>query len=145
MPVRENVVIRTVSRLAVPFIQVFALYVIVHGASGAGGGFQGGVVFAASFVLMVIAFGLGSVRKRIDNRGFMICSVLGIFAYAGIGFLCLLFAGNYLEYGAIEAALGIPHLHGLLIDVVEAGIGINVMAVMTSIIYDIAEQRGKSL
>jgi len=36
----ESVVIRTVARIAVPFIQVFALYVIVHGALGAGGGFQ---------------------------------------------------------------------------------------------------------
>ncbi|GAA5263354.1 MnhB domain-containing protein [Methanocalculus sp.] len=134
----ENVVIRTVSRLAVPFIQIFALYVIVHGASGAGGGFQGGVVFAASFILMIIAFGMANVRRRIDNRGIMWLSVIGISIYAGIGFLALLMAGNFLEYAAIEAALGIPHLHGILIDLVEAGIGIAVMAAMVSIIYDIA-------
>lgn len=134
----ENVVIRTVSRLAVPFIQVFALYVIVHGASGAGGGFQGGVVFAASFILMIIAFGMANVRRRIDNRGIMWLSVIGIAIYAGIGFLALLMGGNFLEYAAIEAALGIPHFHGILIDLVEAGIGIAVMAAMVSIIYDIA-------
>lgn len=134
----ENVVIRTVSRLAVPFIQIFALYVIVHGASGAGGGFQGGVVFAASFILMIIAFGMPNVRRRIDNRGIMWLSVIGITLYAGIGFLALLMGGNFLEYAAIEAALGIPHLHGILIDLVEAGIGIAVMAAMVSIIYDIA-------
>ncbi len=134
----ENVVIRTVSRLAVPFIQIFALYVIVHGASGAGGGFQGGVVFAASFILMIIAFGMANVRRRIDNRGIMWLSVIGISIYAGIGFLALLMGGNFLEYAAIEAALGIPHLHVILIDLVEAGIGIAVMAAMVSIIYDIA-------
>jgi len=134
----ENVVIRTVSRLAVPFIQVFALYVIVHGASGAGGGFQGGVVFAASFILMFIAFGISNVRRRIDNRGIMWLSVIGISIYAGIGFLALLMGGNFLEYAAIETALGIPHFHGILIDLVEAGIGITVMAAMVSIIYDIA-------
>lgn len=134
----ENVVIRTVSRLTVPFIQVFALYVIVHGASGAGGGFQGGVVFAASFILMIIAFGMANVRRRIDNRGIMWLSVIGIAIYAGIGFLALLMGGNFLEYAAIEAALGIPHFHGILIDLVEAGIGIAVMAAMVSIIYDIA-------
>lgn len=134
----ENVVIRTVSRLAVPFIQIFALYVIVHGASGAGGGFQGGVVFAASFILMIIAFGMPNVRRRIDNRGIMWLSVIGITLYAGIGFLALLMGGNFLEYAAIEAALGIPHLHGILIDLVEAGIGIAVMAAMVSIIFDIA-------
>jgi len=140
----ENVVIRTVSRLAVPFIQIFALYVIVHGASGAGGGFQGGVVFATSFILMIIAFGMSNVRRRINNRGIMWLSVIGITIYAGIGFLALLMAGNFLEYAAIEAVLGIPHFHGILIDLVEAGIGIAVMAAMVSIIYDIAGKEEES-
>lgn len=141
---RENVVIRTVARVAVPFIQVYALYVIVHGALGAGGGFQGGVVFAASFILMVVAFGLPYVRRRFNYKWIVLCSVLGITIYATIGLLCLIPAGNYLEYGAIEAALGIPHLHGYLLDAVEVGIGITVMAVMTSIIYDMADKGGES-
>ncbi|MCK9298715.1 MAG: hypothetical protein M0P21_07100 [Methanoculleus sp.] len=141
---RENVVIRTVSRLAVPFIQVFALYVIVHGALGAGGGFQGGVVFASSFILMIVAFGLNSVRKRLSNKWIVVYSVLGITIYAGIGLLCLFMGGNYLEYGVIEAILGIPHLHGYLLDAVEIGIGITVMAVMTSILCDMADKGGES-
>lgn len=141
---KENVVIRTVTRILVPFIQVFGLYVIVHGAAGAGGGFQGGVAFAASFILIMIAFGAAEVRRRIDNRGIMCYSVIGICIYCGIGLLCLLYAGNFLELNVIEAALGIPHLHGILIDIVEAGIGITVMAVMISIIYDMAGGGGES-
>jgi multicomponent Na+:H+ antiporter subunit B len=141
---RENVGSRTVSRLAVPFIQVFALYVIVHGALGAGGGFQGGVVFASSFILMIVAFGLASVRKRLSNKWIVVYSVLGITIYAGIGLLCLFMGGNYLEYGVIEAILGIPHLHGYLLDAVEIGIGITVMAVMTSILCDMADKGGES-
>ena len=139
---RENVVIRTVSRLSIPFIQIFALYVIVHGASGAGGGFQGGVVFASSFILLLIAFGLSGVRSRISVRGTRVFAATGIFIYAGIGLLCILYSGNFLGYAAIESALGIPHLHALLIDLVEAGIGITVMAVMTSIILDFADKEG---
>ena len=141
---RENVVIRTVSRLSIPFIQLFSLYVIVHGASGAGGGFQGGVVFAASFILMLIAFGLSGIRSRISEKGTLVLAVTGVFIYAGIGLLCIFFSGNYLAYAAIESALGIPHLHGLLIDIVEAGIGVTVMAVMTSIILDFADKEGGS-
>ncbi len=141
---RENVVIRTVSRLSVPFIQVFALYVIVHGAVGAGGGFQGGVVFAASFIMMFIAFGLSGVEKRLGKKWLMIYSVIGVAIYAGIGFLCLAAGGNYLEYGAVESALGVAHLHGYLIDVVEMGIGITVMAVMVSIISDISDRGGEA-
>ena len=47
----RNVIVETVSRVMIPFIQLFALYVIIHGASGPGGGFQGGVIFAASIIL----------------------------------------------------------------------------------------------
>ena len=141
---RRNVIIKTVSRFLVPFIQVYALYVIVHGALGAGGGFQGGVVFAASFILMIIAFGLTCVRERFGYRWIVMLSALGITIYATIGLLCLIPGGNYLEYGSIEAALGIPHLHGYLIDAVEIGIGMTVMAIMTSIIYDIGDTGGES-
>ncbi|MBR1369021.1 hypothetical protein RJ53_05690 [Methanocalculus chunghsingensis] len=141
---RENVVIRTVSRLAVPFIQLFGLYVIAHGASGPGGGFQGGVAFAAAFILMIIAFGIADVRKRINNRGIMIFSIFGIALYAAVGLLSILYAGNFLQLNVIEAALGIPHLHGILIDIAEAGIGITVMAIMISIIYDMADTGGES-
>lgn len=87
---RKNVIIKTISRLSVPFIQVFALYVIVHGALGAGGGFQGGVVFAASFILMIIAFGLTCVRQRFSYRWIVALSALGITIYATIGLLCLI-------------------------------------------------------
>lgn len=139
---RENVVIRTVARLSIPFIQLFSLYVIVHGASGAGGGFQGGVVFAASFILMLIAFGLSGIRSRLGEKGAMVLATVGLFIYAGIGLLCILFSGNYLEYAAIESALGIPHIHAFLIDIVEVGIGITVMAVMTLIILDFADREG---
>lgn len=141
---KDNVVIRTVSRFLVPFIQIYALYVIVHGALGAGGGFQGGVIFASSFILMVIAFGLAFVRNRFNYKLIVIFSALGVAIYAVIGLLCLIPAGNYLEYGALETLLGIPHLHGYLIDAVEVGIGITVMAVMTSIIYDMSDKGGKS-
>jgi multicomponent Na+:H+ antiporter subunit B len=134
--VRENVVVRTVSRLFVPFIQLFALYVIVHGASGPGGGFQGGVIFATSFILLLIAFGLPCVRGRFGRSWIRAYAAGGIIIFAGVGLTCILFSGNFLEYAAIETALGIPHLQTLMIDIVEAGIGITVMAVMTSIILN---------
>jgi multicomponent Na+:H+ antiporter subunit B len=102
------------------------------------------VVFAASFILMLIAFGLSGIRSRISRKGTMVLAAMGVFIYAGIGLLCILFSGNFLAYAAIESALGIPHLHALLIDLVEAGIGITVMAVMTSIILDFADKEGIS-
>ena len=62
MRMRENLILRVVSRLFIPFIFLFAFYVQFHGDFGPGGGFQAGVIFAAGFVL----YGrfLASLRRK---------------------------------------------------------------------------------
>ncbi len=53
----DQVVLRVVVKVLIPFILVFALYVQFHGDYGAGGGFQAGVIFATGFVLYELVFG----------------------------------------------------------------------------------------
>ena len=38
----DSVIVHVVTRVMVPLIQIFALYVIFHGHYSPGGGFQGG-------------------------------------------------------------------------------------------------------
>ena len=137
---KQDVVIRTVCRLVVPFIQLFALYVILHGASSAGGGFQGGVIFASAFILFGVAYGIPEARKRIYEKITTVTASLGVYIYAGIGLLAILFGGNFLGYSAIPLPLPGPEIRGLMAEFVEIGIGITVMAVMTSIFFDIASK-----
>ena len=49
---QQSVIVKTVCRILVPFIQMFGLYVIMHGHSSPGGGFQGGVILGSSFILL---------------------------------------------------------------------------------------------
>ncbi len=137
---KEDVVIRTICRITIPFIQLFALYVIYHGSSSAGGGFQGGVIFASGFILFGIAYGIVDARERIRERVITILSSSGLYIYAGIGLLCLIFGGNYLAYGAIPLSLETAEVHKMMIELVEMGIGLTVMAIMTSIFYDIGSR-----
>jgi len=44
-------VLRVCSKLLIPLIMLFALYVQFHGDFGPGGGFQAGVIFASAFIL----------------------------------------------------------------------------------------------
>ncbi|HCC32540.1 MAG TPA: sodium:proton antiporter, partial [Clostridiales bacterium] len=59
-----SVIIRTVARILVPFIQLFGMYVIVHGPVSPGGGFQGGVIVGASIILLALSFDLASAEAR---------------------------------------------------------------------------------
>lgn len=129
----ESVVIRTAVRLLIPFVQIYGLYVIMHGHTSPGGGFQGGVILGASFILLALAFGLKEMQKRFSERIMTMFTGSGVFIYGFIGLLCLLLGANFLDYGILP----IPEPRGMGMLGIEIGVGITVMAVMVSIYSDL--------
>jgi len=130
---QDSIIITTLTRLLTPFIQLFGLYVIMHGHSSPGGGFQGGVILGAGFILIAISFGIDEARQRFSEALTAVLTSGGAIVFAGIGFLCLALGANYLDYGILPLAE--PRSLGML--GVEIGIGITVMAVMISIFSDL--------
>ena len=53
-------VLDAAARLLVPFMWLFAAYVLIHGHDSPGGGFQAGVILAASLILLRLVRGQGS-------------------------------------------------------------------------------------
>ncbi len=135
----QDVIVKTVARLLVPFIVVYALYVIMHGHYSPGGGFQGGVILAASFVLLAISHGLEKTRKRMSEKLAGIISSIGVLIYAGIGLLCLILGGKYLDYGKLSGILSVvpSQARSLGILGVEIGVALAVMGVMCIIFFTI--------
>lgn len=133
-------IIRTVCRFLIPFIQIFALYVVAHGHHSPGGGFQGGVILGASVILMAITTNLRTSLERIGEKTVALLAALGILIYAGTGALCLFFGGNYLDYGALAGLLHVQPVaaRSLGILIVEIGVAITVMATMIAIYRNIA-------
>ena len=142
MRTERSPVIRYIALRAVPFIQLYALYVLGHGEDGPGGGFQGGVIFAASFVLTALVFGYGAGRHDASEKATDILAPTGCIIYAGIGLLCLLLGGAFLEYGrlagegASESAKHAAHHFGLI--GIEAGVMITVTASMITLFFEMA-------
>ena len=130
---QHGIIVKTICRVLVPFIQLFGLYVIMHGHSSPGGGFQGGVILASSFILLAVAYGIDEVDRRFSLTALTVFNSLGVFLYAGLGVLCLLLGANYLDYGILPVTE--PRSIGML--VIEIGVGITVMAVMVSIFRDL--------
>jgi len=137
--IHESVIIRTVVRIMVPFIQIFALYVIMHGSSGPGGGFQGGVIFGAGIILYAMIYGHKEGKKRMSDKLNRILSSSGVGIFAVTGISCLIFGGMFLQYGVVPLLPDNPaDVSRYLIDVVEIGIGITVLAVMISLFFDVS-------
>ena len=132
--------------MMIPFIQLYSLYVIIHGAGGPGGGFQGGVIFGASFILYVIVFNLEGGRRRLPESANTVFSSLGLYIYGGIGLLAIVFSrgvAQYLNYGFVPLSSHFVENRALGMDFVEIGIGITVMAVTASIFFDLAGGGGR--
>lgn len=137
--VRKLIVLRVITKLFLPLILLFALYVLFHGDYGPGGGFQAGVIFATGFILYALAFGLGNAQRLIPSRLLRIMAAAGVLIYAAVGIESMLLGGKFLEYRVLanDPVTG-QHLGIMLI---EVGVGITVTAVMLIIYYGFVSRR----
>jgi len=139
-PAGDSLIIQMSVRFLTPFIQLFGLYVIAHGHYSPGGGFQGGVILGASFILLAIAFDLRTSLQRFSERVNALWGNLGALLYVGTGFLCALIGGLFLDYAALAALIPIDPVEwrSLGVFIVEVGVGLTVMSIMASLYWDIA-------
>ncbi|PID62354.1 MAG: cation:proton antiporter [Gammaproteobacteria bacterium] len=138
-PRQRHRVLQIVTKLLLPYILMFALYVQFHGDYGPGGGFQAGVIFAVGFILYGLIFGLQRAREIMPPSVVRIFLAGGVLVYAGTGVLTMLLGHNLLDYDAFSAD---PH-HGQHwgIFAVEIGVGLTVTAAMISLFYNFASKR----
>jgi multicomponent Na+:H+ antiporter subunit B len=129
----DSAIVRTLGRIVIPVAQLFGFYVLVFGQYGPGGGFVGGVVIAASMILAILIFGIDSpdsimVRKILHGDG------LGLLIFAGVGGLCMIGGGQFLNYTHLQ----IPNLdqasqHFIGIMLTQIGVAVDVAVTGVSI------------
>ena len=137
----RHVILRALSKLLIPLIMLFALYVQFHGDYGPGGGFQAGVIFGAAIILYALMFGLGTAKAVFPPRVLQFLVASGVLIYGGTGIAAIFEGGNFLDY----SVLAHDPVHGqhLGIFLVELGVGITVASVMATIFFQFAG-RGRS-
>ena len=60
-----SLILQTATRVLMPLLLLFAAFLLWRGHNQPGGGFVGGLVVAASFVLYSIAFGVDAARRAL--------------------------------------------------------------------------------
>ena len=129
----NDIVLRVVGKLLIPFALLFALYVQFHGDFGPGGGFQAGVIVAAAVVFYALIYGLAEARRVVPDRVVEAMVALGVLLYAGVGVAGIVLGGNYLDYFVLHANPVEGQHRGIFW--VEAGVAITVSGVMLKIFY----------
>lgn len=134
----SDLILRVGTKLILPFILLFAIYVQLHGEYGPGGGFQAGVIVAAVVILVAIAFGHGAAKRTAP--GWLVARMvpLGVLIYAGVGVANILLGGNYLDYSVLAADPVAGHLLGIFL--VEVGVAVTVSGTMVALFYAFVER-----
>ena len=137
---RNDLILRVVAKLLIPFIILFALYVQFHGELGPGGGFQAGVILAAAVIFYGLIFGLADTRKLVPEPLVESMMAVGVLIYGGVGVAGLLLGGQYLDYFVLDRNPVLGQHRGIFW--VEVGVAVTVSGVMLKIFYMFAD-RGK--
>ena len=131
-------ILQTATRLLMPLLLLFAVFLLLRGHNQPGGGFVGGLVVAASFVLYSIAFGVDAARRALLVRpstllgiGLLVALVSGLPAVvAGHAFMTALW--TTIGAGSMAIAVGTP----LVFDV---GVFLAVVGVVLTIVFTLAD------
>lgn len=132
-----DLILRVATKLLVPFILLFALYVQFHGDYGPGGGFQAGVIAAAMVILYAITYGLEPAKKAVPPAVAVAMVPLGVLIFAGTGVVTMLLGDNFLAYGALDHH-NPAHGQHLGILIVEFGVLVTVAGTMVAVFYTFA-------
>lgn len=131
-------ILQTAARLLMPLLLLFAVFLLLRGHDQPGGGFVGGLVVAASFVLYSIAFGVDAARRALLvlpstllGTGLLVALLSGLpGSVAGQPFMTAIW--TTVGAGSTAIAVGTP----LVFDV---GVFLAVIGVVLTIVFTLAE------
>ena len=131
-------ILRVVSKLLIPFIMLFAVYVQFHGDFGPGGGFQAGVILAAALVFHALIFGVDDLKRVLPELLVERLMAIGVLMYLLVGVAGILLGGDFLDYNPLGSTPVDGQHRGIFW--VELGVGITVFGVMIKFFYVFSER-----
>jgi multicomponent Na+:H+ antiporter subunit B len=138
----QSIIVQTICSLLTPFIQLFALYVIIHGHYGPGGGFQGGVLLAVSIILQRLYLGQRIAYQKFPPKLALALGAIGMLIFGLSGIVPMIFGGAFLDYGSLPIFwVHGAELRALGILIVEIGIGLAVFGTLVLIFDTLVGER----
>jgi multicomponent Na+:H+ antiporter subunit B len=135
---KHHLIPQVVSRMLIPFIVLFGLYVQFHGEYSPGGGFQAGAIVAAGMILYSVIEGESAAMELLPPKVLMALAVGGSLLYGLVGVVCMLLGGAFLDYSVLAADPVVGQHIGII--AIELGVGLAVTGVLLSIYHAFASR-----
>ncbi len=131
----DSVMLRTLLGPLVAGMQLFAVYVLMHGHYSPGGGFQAGILIAGSMILPLLVPGRGYGRLNVSLRAAASLAAVGVLIFAVVGAASLPAGRPMLDYAALPLAGEPAARRSLGILLIEVGVMLGVAGGMLSIFH----------
>lgn len=135
----DSVLMRVLLRPLVAALQLFAVYVYLHGHYSPGGGFQAGVLLACAVILPLLVHGGAAVQLYtiLPERGAAAMASAGVLVFAIVGMIPMLTGHTLMDYAALPLGMSVAKTRSMGILLVELGVTLTVMGVIVSIYYSL--------
>ncbi|KAA9022543.1 Na(+)/H(+) antiporter subunit B [Niallia endozanthoxylica] len=137
----NDVIIRSVTKVAVLIIFTFAINLFISGHHYPGGGFIGGLTFASALILLFLTFDIETVRRNIPVD-FKVMAAVGVLIALLTGVGSMLFDSPFLSqtfgyfnlpvFGKTELATAV---------IFDVGVALAVIGTSITIIMSIGDDR----
>lgn len=131
-------ILQTAVRVLMPLLLLFAVFLLMRGHNHPGGGFIGGLVVAASFILYLIAFGLAAARRALLVEPSTLLGVGLVIALAS-GLLGLASGQPFMTAVWTTVPAGSTALHVGTPLVFDIGVCVAVIGVVLTIVFTLAD------
>jgi multicomponent Na+:H+ antiporter subunit B len=136
-----SLILATATRLLIPLMLIFSIFLLIRGHNEPGGGFVGGLVAGAAFTLYAAVYGVSQAQsalrfdpKQLVGFGLLVAVVSGLLAFIqGLPFMTGLW---YKEPLPVIGKVGTP----LLFDV---GVYLVVLGIVATIVFTLFEMEGE--
>lgn len=138
----NDIILKTTARIIVPFVQLYGIYIILHGHVTPGGGFSGGALIGTSLILYTLVFGTKRAERKFSHRMSAIAESGGILLIVVVGIVGIVTAGSFLTNLDAGFPAGQPgELYSAgIIPLLMVGIGIKVASTMITLFHTLIEE-----
>lgn len=132
-----SLILRTATRLLLPLLLLFSIFLLLRGHNEPGGGFVGGLVAASGFILYGIAYDEAAARRALYARPRRLIAT-GLALALGSGLLALalgrpMLTGIWFSLPGTAVEIGTPLIFDL-------GVYLAVLGVAVEIVLTLAEE-----
>jgi multicomponent Na+:H+ antiporter subunit B len=140
----DDLIVKMISRIVIPFMIVYGIYIILFGHISPGGGFSGGAILGAAMVLYTLSFSADVAMRKFPHSLSMKLESGGIWLYIFIGLIGIFTADSFLsnQQGGFYIGNAGDLISAGMIPILTVGIGIKVASTMITLFHTIIEEEG---